>query len=637
MKNQENLPGDNSLPSTREDFEQLITFSSEEFKYSVEDFFRKPEKSRYQLSPNGNFISYLGPYQQRLNIFLHPVDSEEIIRVTEVTDRDISWYIWKGEDRLIYAKDKDGDENFHLFGVNRDGTELMELTPFDGVRIDLVDDLIDEVDFVMIQMNLNNPHLFDPYRLNIRTGELIQLAENTNVMEPIDGWMTDHKGKLRLATKVVGGTNTTLLYRESEADSFREVITTDFRENVTPLFFEFDNGNVIYASSNLGRDKSVIIRFDLDKATEAGVPVFEHAQVDVADLSYSRKRKVLTTVNYITDKKHHHFLDGEFEKHFQILQSKLGNYEIIIASTNLEEDKFMIRTYSDRSLGAYFLYDTVSQELRPISQISPWLDENDLCEMKPVSYTSRDGLTIHGYLTLPKNVPSKNLRVVVNPHGGPWVRDVWTYNPEVQLLANRGYAVFQMNYRGSTGYGRAFWECSFRQWGKKMQDDISDGVRWLIEKGIADPSKVAIYGGSYGGYATLAGLTFSPELYACGIDYVGVSNLFTFLDTIPPYWKPYLDMMYEMVGHPEKDKQLMYEASPVYHIDKIKAPLLVVQGANDPRVNIDESDQIVRALRSRGLDVPYLAKYDEGHGFQNQENQFEFYKIMLGFFAKYLN
>lgn len=296
----------------------------------------------------------------------------------------------------------------------------------------------------------------------------------------------------------------------------------------------------------------------------------------------------------------------------------------------------MVRTFSDRSLGAYYFFDQTKNILQKITDVSPWIDENDMAPMTPVSYQSRDGLTINGYLTLPVGAEHKNLPVIINPHGGPWVRDHWGYNPEVQLMANEGYAVLQINYRGSTGYGRRFWEMSFKQWGKTMQDDLTDGVDWLIKEGIADSKRVAIYGGSYGGYATLAGVTFTPELYACAIDYVGVSNLFTFMNTIPPYWKPYLDMMYEMVGNPEKDKEQMTEASPVFHIDKIKAPLFVIQGANDPRVNIDESDQIVKALRAKGVDVLYMVKYNEGHGFHNEENRFEVYNAMLVFLDKYL-
>lgn len=271
-----------------------------------------------------------------------------------------------------------------------------------------------------------------------------------------------------------------------------------------------------------------------------------------------------------------------------------------------------------------------------LAERNPWIDENDMAEMKPITYQSRDGLTIHGYLTLPVGKDPKNLPVVVNPHGGPWYRDSWGFNPEIQFMANRGFAVLQMNFRGSTGYGREFWEASFKEWGGKMQDDISDGVAWLIEEGIADPERIAIYGGSYGGYATLAGVCFTPDLYACAIDYVGVSNLFTFMKTIPPYWKPYLDMMHEMVGDPVKDSAAMVAASPVFHVDKIIAPLFVAQGAKDPRVNIEESNQIVDALKARGIEVEYMVKDNEGHGFSNEENRFDFYEAMEKFLATHL-
>src|SRR5258708_789478 len=256
--------------------------------------------------------------------------------------------------------------------------------------------------------------------------------------------------------------------------------------------------------------------------------------------------------------------------------------------------------------------------------------------MKPTEYTSRDGLKVHGYLTLPKGSEAKKLPVIVNPHGGPWARDVWGWNPEVQMLANRGYAVLQMNFRGSTGYGRSFRQASFKEWGKKMQDDITDGVQYLIKEGIADPKRICIYGGSYGGYATLAGITFTPDLYACAVDYVGVSNLFTFMNTIPPYWKSMLEQMHVMVGDPVKDKVLFTATSPALHADRIKVPLLVAQGRKDPRVNISESNQIVDALRKRGVEVEYIVKDNEGHGFYNEENRFELYEAMERFFAKHL-
>ena len=285
------------------------------------------------------------------------------------------------------------------------------------------------------------------------------------------------------------------------------------------------------------------------------------------------------------------------------------------------------------------LYNVKEDKLTKVADVAPWIKEDEMVPMNPITYTSRDGLTIEGYLTLPKGYTmetAKNLPVVVNPHGGPWARDTWGYNPEVQFLAERGYAVLQMNFRGSTGYGRKFTELGYKQWGQTMQDDITDGVKWLIDKGIADPKRIAIYGGSYGGYATLAGVTFTPDLYACAIDYVGISNLLTFMQTIPPYWKPLLDMMYEMVGDPVKDKEMMEKYSPVFHVDKIKAPLFVAQGANDPRVNKAESDQMVEALKKRGIEVEYMVKDNEGHGFHNEENKFDFYRAMDKFLSNHL-
>ena len=259
-----------------------------------------------------------------------------------------------------------------------------------------------------------------------------------------------------------------------------------------------------------------------------------------------------------------------------------------------------------------------------------------MAAMEPVSYTSRDGLTIRGYLTLPPSLEPRKLPLVVHPHGGPWARDSWGFNPEVQFLANRGYAVLQINFRGSAGFGRDFLEAGFGEWGLSMQDDVSDGVRWAMERGIADPTRAAIYGGSYGGYATLAGLTKTPELYACGVSYVGVSNLFTWIESIPPYWKPYLEMLYEMVGHPERDADRLRNTSPFFNADRIRVPLLVAQGANDPRVPQQESDQIVEALRARGVAVDYMVKENEGHGFLNEENRFDFYRVMERFLQRHL-
>jgi dipeptidyl aminopeptidase/acylaminoacyl peptidase len=388
-------------------------------------------------------------------------------------------------------------------------------------------------------------------------------------------------------------------------------------------------------ATNIGRDKTAVVKYDIITKKELE-KIFEHPEVDVTNLMSSRKRKVITGVSFNTEKVHYHFFDKQREMLQRDLEKRLPGYEVRVAGFNKQEDRCLVRTFSDRSLGAYYFYDMKTKDFRKLADVSPWLKESDLAEMKPISYQSRDGLTIHGYLTVPKGVQPKNLPVVVNPHGGPWYRDSWGFNPEVQFLANRGYAVLQVNFRGSTGYGRKFWEASFKQWGKTMQNDVTDGVQWLIKQGTADPKRIGIYGGSYGGYTTLAGLTFTPDLYACGVDYVGVANLFTFMKSIPPYWKPFLDMLYGMVGHPEKEQDLLRAASPVFHVNKIKAPLLIAQGANDPRVNKNESDQMVEALKKKGIDVPYMVKDNEGHGFSNEENRFDFYRAMEEFLGKHL-
>ncbi|QNM96079.1 S9 family peptidase [Chitinimonas koreensis] len=597
-------------------------------KIPVRDFFKNPDKTNFQLSPNGKYISFTQGYQNRLNIHVMPRGGEAR-RVTEVQDRDIRQYFWKGDDHLLFLKDNGGDENFHLFAVDRDGKATRDLTPFDKVRVELIDDLEDHPTDVLVGLNKRNPEIFDAYRLNVKTGEMKLVAENPG---NITGWVTDHAGRIRVAT-ATDGVTTSLLFRKDEASPFKAVLTTSFKDSVVPLFFTFDNKR-LYAASNLGRDKQSIVELDPASGKELKV-VYQRDDVDVETLRYSKKRKVLTLAAFETSKPERHFFDKQMETLVKKIEAKLPGYEVNLTG-NRNEDAWIVAAWNDRTRGTRYYYDPKADKLEKLADVSPWLNEQQMATMKPIEYKSRDGLTIHGYLTLPAGKEAKNLPVIVNPHGGPWARDSWGFNPEVQFLANRGYAVLQMNFRGSTGYGKQFWQASFKQWGKTMQDDVSDGVQQLVKDGVADAKRVCIYGGSYGGYATLAGLTFSPELYACGVDYVGVSNLFTFMKTIPPYWKPYLEMMYEMVGNPEKDTAQMEAASPVFHVDKIKAPLLVLQGAKDPRVNIAESDQIVDALKKRGVEVEYIVKENEGHGFANQENRFDAYEAMERFFAKHL-
>jgi dipeptidyl aminopeptidase/acylaminoacyl peptidase len=597
----------------------------------IEDFFKNPEKSSYQISPDGSFYSFMAPYKNRMNIFIQKIGDSSATQLTFEEARDIAGYFWPNNEQIVFLKDEAGDENFHLFGVNIDGSNPIGFTDFEGVRAQIIDDLPDQKDFVVIGLNKRNKQVFDPYRLNLKTGEISMLAENPG---NIQGWMFDHDGKLRIATAIVDGVNQSILYRENEEDEFKTIITTNFKEGFNPQFFTFDNKNII-GSSNLGRDKSAIVEFDPVTAKEVKV-LYANDDYDVNGVGYSRKRKVITAAYFESWKSERHYFDSTSKATFEKIQKQLPGYEIGITGVNKDENILILRTYSDKSLGAYYIYNSEDDKMEKIVDVSPWIDENEMSNQLPIAYQSRDGLKINGYLTLPKGYNmenAKNLPVVINPHGGPWARDSWGFNPEIQFLANRGYAVLQMNFRGSTGYGRQFFEASFKKWGREMQDDITDGTQWLIDKGIADSNRIAIYGGSYGGYATLMGLVKEPKMYAAGVDYVGVSNMFTFMKTIPPYWEPMLEMMYEMVGDVEKDSAMLREVSPVFHVDKIKAPLFIAQGANDPRVNVDESDQMVKAMKEKGIEVEYLVKKDEGHGFRNEENRFEFYRAM----EKFLN
>ena len=596
----------------------------------LRDFFKNPDQAGHALSPDGQQLAWLAPWESRRNIYVRPLAGGPATRVTAETARDIAAFGWKGSNRLIYGKDFGGDENFHIVSVDRKGEGLKDLTPGEKVKANLVDILIDDDDHIIVSHNRRDAKVFDVFRINVNTGEEKLIAQNPG---NITGWKTDHDGKLRVAT-TTDGVNTSLLYRDKEDENFKPILTTNFKESVSPLFFTFDNRK-LYVASNRGRDKSALYVFDPAIAKE-GELLVERPDVDVSGLSYSRKRKVLTNATWVTWKTQRRFFDKDTEDMWKDVEAKLPGYEIAFTSANRAEDKFIVAAFSDKTRGKRYVYDKATKKLDLLADVSPWLPESELADMKPIQYKSRDGLTIHGYLTLPKGVPAKDLPVVINPHGGPWFRDAWGFNPEVQFLANRGYAVLQMNFRGSTGYGREFWAASFKQWGRKMQDDVTDGVQWLIKEGIADPKRVAIYGGSYGGYTTLAGLAFTPDLYAAGVDYVGVSNLITFMKSIPPYWKPYLEMFAEMVGDMEKDEAMLKAASPVFSADKIKAPLLIAQGAKDPRVVKSESDQMVEAMKKRGVEVEYIVKDNEGHGFQNEENRFEFYEAMERFLKTHI-
>jgi dipeptidyl aminopeptidase/acylaminoacyl peptidase len=604
----------------------------------LRDFFSKPDKAYFRLSEDGKTLGFMQPVSEgsgarRLNVFVQPLEGSQSVgtprQLTHETARDIGTYYWKGNNTVLYEKDFGGDENTHVVAVDVASGKVTDLTP-GKLRAGIQDSLPDDPDHILVNNNRRNPEVFDVYRIDVHTGKEELVARNPG---DIVGWQTDQDGRIRIAARTQGLT-TQLLYRPDEAGEFKPIITTDYRTEITPQFFNAD-GDRFYAISNRGRDKKALVLIDPTKP-DAEDLVFERPDVDLDDATWSRQLKKLVVANYTTEKAERKFFDPRYASIYRQLSEQLPGMQLILQSGNKAEDKFVVAAFNDRTEGARYIFDANAGTLSKLADLNPKIVEADMAPMKPVQYTSRDGLPIHGYLTLPLHREPRHLACVVNPHGGPWARDGWGYNAEVQFLANRGYCVLQVNFRGSTGYGRKFWEASFGQWGLKMQDDVTDGAKWLIDQGIADPKRLGIYGGSYGGYATLAGITYTPDLYAAAVDYVGVANLLTFMHTIPPYWRPELPKFYDMIGDPEKDLARMRATSPALNAERIRTPLFVAQGANDPRVNKAESDQMVAALRKRGIDVEYMVKDDEGHGFHGEQNQYDFYGAMEAFFAKHL-
>ncbi|WP_084399637.1 S9 family peptidase [Pseudotamlana agarivorans] len=637
------LPGNTDLPSSEAELSKLMQKGKGDFKYSVEDYFAKPKASAFSFSPNGAYLAYKEKDENAKNhVYVKSLETDKVTQVIKEEDELIRAFGWANNNRLVYIMDKGGNENYHLFAVNLDGSNQAELTPFDGVKVNILNSLKEDKEHMIISMNQNNPQIFEPYKINITTGELVQLYKNDDAANPIDGYEFDKDGKLRGFSRLRDGVNMDFYYT-IDGKNYEIKKKLNWKQTFSIISFNYasDNPHDAYVVSNLDTDKTEIYLYDL-KEDKVVKKLYSNKEFDVSSLRLSRKRNYeLDYFAYEGEKQEIVPVSDYYKKLHKKITAKFPNYNYSIAGVTDEEDKYLIFLQSDKLYGMYYAYDPIKDEFKLLYNLMPNLKEEDMAEMRPISFKSRDGKHIHGYITLPKAaIDGKKVPVIVNPHGGPQgIRDSWGFNPEAQLFASRGYATLQVNFRISGGYGKSFLESGFKQIGRKAMDDVEDGLHYVVKKGWVDKNNVAIYGGSHGGYAVLRGLTKTPDLYACGVDYVGVSNLFTFMKTIPPYWKPYIKIMKEVWYDEDvaSEKVIMEEVSPAYHIDKIKKPLFVVQGANDPRVNIDESDQIVKALREKGVDVPYMVKYDEGHGFHKEENRLDLYKAMMGFYAEHLN
>ncbi len=636
------LPGNTALPTSDEALKKLANWNPTNYKYSVKDYFARPKARSFSFSPNGTYLSYREKDENAKNhVYVKNLETNEITRVIEEKEELIRGFGWANEERLVYVMDKGGNEDYHLFAVDIDGRNAKELTPFEGVKVNILEGLKADKDHMIISMNKNNPQIFEPYKINIVSGALEQLYKNEDGTNPINSYVFDKDGKLRGFFKLRNGVNIDFYYT-LDGENYEVKKKLNWKQNFSISSFNYasDNPHEAYVTSNLDSDKVQIHLYDL-KEDKVIKKLFSNADYDVSGLGLSRHRGYeLDYFYYEGEKSRVVPVSKYYRKLHKKIVAKFPGYNYSIPDATDDESKYLIFLQSDKLYGTYYSYDSKTEAFKLLYNLMPNLVENDMAEMRPITFKSRDGKTIHGYITLPKAaLNGEKVPVIVNPHGGPQgIRDSWGFNPEAQLFASRGYATLQVNFRISGGYGKAFLESGFKQIGRKAMDDVEDGLQYVIDQGWVDKENAAIYGGSHGGYAVLRGLTKTPDLYACGVDYVGVSNIFTFFESFPEYWKPYKKIVKEIWYDSDipEEKAIMEEVSPVYQIDKIKKPLFVVQGANDPRVNIDESDQIVSALRAKGYDVPYMVKYDEGHGFGKEENRIALYESMMGFYAKHL-
>ncbi len=587
--------------------------------------FASPFRKDYKISPDGEWVSFLELAGNRFDLSVQRLGSEKTQRLTEFYSQEPQSYFWANDERLVFMTDPIGDENWQMHGVSKYGGSVVKLTPDQGERAYLIDALENEPQIILVGMNARDAKVFDMYRLDVYSGRKEMIEQNPG---GVTRWLTDHQGVLRVSL------GNGMRYRENANSEWKDFPTSSAANQSSPLFFTPDNED-LYVASNFQRDKMAIYILDTDTGNLQNL-VFEHRNFDVYSMEYSRKSKRPTRITVEAEKPIAYVLDERHQTLRERIRQKLSITDFEIYDSSRDENRMLIKTKSDLNHGKCYLFDVQRDEATLLFDYSPWLKSKYMANMEPIKYETSDGITIHGYLTLPKGSAGVNLPTIIYPHGGPWTRDVWRYDPAVQFFANRGYAVLQMNFRGSAGFGKAFLQAGYKQWGFAMQDDITDGVLWLIEEGITDPDRIAIYGSSYGGYAALAGLAFTPDLYQAGVMVSGISNLLTLLEEAPPYWEPFKNSMYSRIGHPIDDYELLKAASPIFHADKIEAPLLVAHGRNDVRTRYEQGAEMVNVLRTRSAEVEFIQFEAEGHSFKSMESLAAFYDALEKFLEEHL-
>lgn len=613
-----------------------------------EILFGNPERARPQLSPDGKYLAYIAPDDQNvLQVWLRTVGQQEVNASGEVSSpehcidfddhqitndkkRGIRIYFWtyQGE-QLIYLQDSDGDENWHLYSVNIKSQIVRDLTPFQGIQAQPIALEPEFPNEILVGLNIQDLRKHDVYRINLNNGAVEFDTDNPG---NIVGWLADAQFKIRAAITTTEDGGSDLIFRKTPEQEWETLRHWGPDDEGYPVSFSKDNQTLYIVGSHEANTQR-LIGFDLTNRQETLIAA--DPQYDVDSILIHPTSRHIEAVSFYKDKEEWQILDKSIAPDFEAI-SQLRPGEFSIISRDLADKNWLTAYLTDDGPVYYYAYDRESRNSNFLFSNQPKLENLPLAPMKPVSYTARDGLTIYGYLTTPIGVEPDNLPTVLLVHGGPWARDTWGYDPEVQWLANRGYAVLQVNFRGSTGYGKDFLNAGNREWGAKMHDDLVDAVNWLVEQGISNPQKIAIMGGSYGGYATLVGLTFTPDVFALGVDIVGPSNLITMMESIPPYWEPLRAMEAHRIGNLETEQEFLKSRSPLFSAERIEKPLLIAQGANDPRVKQAESDQIVAAMQKANKPVKYALYTDEGHGFARPENRLHFYAVAEEFLAQYL-
>jgi dipeptidyl aminopeptidase/acylaminoacyl peptidase len=604
--------------------------------------FGNPERVSPSISPDGTQLAWIAPDEGVLNVWLAPVSVESGVDlaaarvITDDHDRGIRQFLWAHDGRhLLYLQDTGGDENWRLHDVDVTTMQRRDLTPFDGVQTVMIAAEREFPTEILIGLNRDNPQLHDVYRLDLETGEMVKELDNPGVV----GWIADAQMVVRGAVAPQPDGGFQLLVRDSadsgETDSdWRTLLTVPAEDALTTNVVSFSqDGSSLLITSSAGAQTARLAR--LNVATGAMEVLTEDPEADVSEVRVHPDTREPQIVTLRKDRSEYLVLDPSVADDLAAIRA-LHPGDPSFPSAADSDAVWLIAFTNDAGPVAYYAYDRASRTAQFLFEQRPDIARYELAAMEPFSFTARDGLTVHGYLTFPPGSGREGVPTVLNVHGGPWARDEWGFDSEAQWLANRGYLCIQVNFRGSTGYGKDFINAGDREWGARMQDDLSDAVAHAISQGWTDPARVAIFGGSYGGYAALAGAAFTPGIYCCAVDIVGPSNLITLIQSVPPYWAPMIAQFHRRVGDPEKDADFLWSRSPLSRADSISIPLLIAQGANDPRVKQAESEQIVAALEKAGIEHDYMLFADEGHGFAKPENRLRFYAEADRFLGRYL-